>query len=86
MTVAVEESNARWYGTDIAVSSFPTGVGPRGGWGWSTAATSAWQRIAQARILSSCTLADPGPISCKLEVHPVCIEWDPRPTGSSSSA
>lgn len=71
------ESNTRWYGTDMAISSFPTGVGPKGGWGWSTAATSAWQRIAQARILSSCTLADPGPISCKLESHPVCVEWDP---------
>lgn len=53
MTGAVDDSNTRWYGTDIAVSSFSTGVDPRGGWGWSTAATSAWQRIAQARILSS---------------------------------
>lgn len=73
MTVAVNESDTRWYGTDIAVSSIPTGVGPRGGWGWSTAATSARQRIAQSRILSSCTLADPGPISSKLEPHPVCL-------------
>lgn len=73
MTVAVYESDTRWYGTDIAMSSFPTGVDPKGGWGWLPAATSARQRIAQARILSSCTLADPRPISSKLELHPVCL-------------